>query len=863
MIHAVINGIDVEADEHTTILEAANQYGIEIPTLCYLKGIAAESTCRICMVEIKGRPRLVAACSTYLAEGNVIETESGKVIASRQSTLDLLLSNHDKHCSACSFHEECRLKRYCDRYGLEASSFPKDTPNVPVDDSNPYFVYDPNLCIMCYCCINTCQHMNGLGVIDVLYQGRQPVVSPVRGYNWADSECDSCGNCVGNCPTGALQFKWRSSYTLDEVNTVQTTCPYCGIGCQLSVLAKEGRIADVRPADGGVNQGILCGKGRYLFLSAYDNRRLQYPQIKKNGKLVNAEWEEAFAFIAQKISEIKLRFGADAMMGMTDSCCTNEEQFLFHKLFRTAIGTNQVDYFRPGGGSGAEKGIYTALGNSAMPNPVRDIKKAEVIFLLGNSALSDDPLLAMFLRQAVREKKKLVVIDSKESDISKLAALFLKIQPGSGVNLFHTMLHVILKEHWENKEYIAFHTEGLNELRELVKLYDLKQGELITGVLRKNIKKAARLYALSHSCFVFGTDIAELADPCHLAMGMSNLALVTGNLGKSGAGIYPFGLHCNSQGVLDMAGRPVFYTGVNPIRIMERKIKLLYIMADGGLHTAGEHLEMMKNHGDIFLIVQDSVQSELTDMADVVLPASCFVEKTGTITSVERRVQLVNQVLPAHSDVKQGWEILMELLNRLGCSCNYDSEKAVFKEICSCVSGYDGMTYEKIKEQNGICRPYGQDKISGDPILHQDGPSGKKGIGLLRGMDWKEKSESQDAEYPWMLTSCRMLYHYQTRRILYNDVRKAYSSCDQYIEMNPNDMELYGIQPGEWVKVISETGSISCEVHVEPSLEPGVIWIPPYLNWTDSLNESSDAGTIFEQNQIQQIAVKIEKERIE
>jgi len=344
MIHAKINGIDVEVEQGSTILQAATAYGIEIPTLCYIKELDPEASCRMCMVEIEGMPKLVTACSHPIAEGQVIFTESERVVKSRKGILDLLLSKHDKICFSCWKNGDCKLQDLCFRYGVHETTYPKDKLDKPIDDSSRFFKYNPNLCILCHRCVNTCQKLVGCGAIDTTNRGYDAMMAPPLGLKWNETVCESCGNCVSACPVGALTPKSQNNFRQWETHKVRTTCTYCGVGCQVDLLVKEDKVVDVRPADGPANHGLLCVKGRFAFDFVNNKNRITTPLVRKNGELTEATWDEAMDVIASKIKEVKEEFGPDAVAGFSSARASNEDNYIFQKFLRAAVGTNSVDH---------------------------------------------------------------------------------------------------------------------------------------------------------------------------------------------------------------------------------------------------------------------------------------------------------------------------------------------------------------------------------------------------------------------------------------------------------------------------------------------------------------------------------------
>ena len=344
MVHLMVDGKLATVAEGATILDAAKAVKIEIPTLCYLKGLTPEASCRMCMVEVKGMPKLVTACSFPVSEGMYVETESPRVIEARRGVLELLMSKHDTQCFECQQDGNCKLQDYCFKYGVKNNPVGREKLEEPIDSSSKFFTYNPNLCILCHRCVNTCQKLVGVGAIDTTRRGYKSKVSPPFGIPWNESVCESCGNCVSNCPTGALQSKVKNPYRFLETEKVRTTCTYCGVGCQLDLLVKNDKVVDVLPADGPVNEGLLCVKGRFAYDFINSKDRLTKPMIRKDGVLVESTWEEAMSLVASKIQEAKDNYGPDSVAGFSSARTINEDNYLFQKMLRAAVGTNNVDH---------------------------------------------------------------------------------------------------------------------------------------------------------------------------------------------------------------------------------------------------------------------------------------------------------------------------------------------------------------------------------------------------------------------------------------------------------------------------------------------------------------------------------------
>lgn len=893
MTQATIDGIPVRVEDGTSILHAAEQAGVEIPTLCYLRDLAPEGACRMCLVEIEGSPKLFAACSTPVAEGNVIYTMSEKVVEARKGVLDLLLSNHKTDCFVCRKNGECKLQDYCRDYGIERTSFEGDQIDYPVDSSSKFLRYDPNLCILCHRCVNVCNKIVGCGAIGTTERGFLSKISTPFGEEWSESVCESCGNCVSNCPTGALMPKSKHNFRRWETHPVRTTCSYCGVGCQIDLLVKGDTVVDVRPADGPVNKGVLCVKGRFAFDFINDKNRLQKPMIRKHGKdsdLEEVSWDEALDFVAKKLLEVKEEFGPDAVSGFSSARVTNEENYLFQKFIRAAVGTNNVDHCARLCHSSTVAGLATTLGSGAMTNPIRDVLEAEVIFVTGSNTTSAHPVMGMMIRQAKKSGTKLIVADPKRINLAEHADLFLQIKPGTSVALTNTMLHVIFEEGLEDKEYIAKHTEGVDELREAVRLYTPEEGEKITGVPKDLIIQAARMYAGSHRSYItYAMGITQHLNGTNNVMSMSNLALVTGNLGHPGSGVNPLRGQNNVQGACDMGALPTDYTAyqkvfhpevqkkfeeawgvpLSPNRglevtrtfpaILNDEVKFLYIMGENPMVSDPDSHHVEEGLKKAFVVVQDIFLTETAERADVVLPAACFAEKDGTFTNTERRVQMIRKAVSSKGEARADWEIIMDLMNRVGYACHYDSPEDIFNEMRTVTPSYAGMTYEKI-EDDGVCWPCPTEDHPGTPILHQNGPGRKNGIGLLQAMEWAASPETEDPDYPITLMTCRLLYHYHTRTMTDRTAAIHYTVPRNYIELNPNDAMDKQIQDGDWVSVSSPRGTIFCEARIENTLVPGVAWMPfHYSEGANVLTDSENLDPVCRIPGYKQVGVKIER----
>jgi formate dehydrogenase major subunit len=838
-----IDNQEVTVPKGTTILEAAKGLGVEIPTLCHLKELAPDGSCRMCVVEVEGGRRggLTTACTAHCQEDMVVSTHSEKVADSRRFILDLLLSNHKLECFSCGKNGDCQLQQYALDYGIDATSFTegKRMPCHQEDTSNPFFSYDPEKCIMCRRCVRVCQLRQGRDVLSIANRGFETKMMPSYGQPFDQSICESCGNCVSSCPTGALTAKDTKEYRKWETQKIPTTCPHCGTGCQMNLLVKNNRLVGVEPLDGPANKNLLCVKGKfasYKFVGSGD--RLTEPLIKRNGIFEPASWEESLTLVSSKFNEIKAENGPDALAGFSCSRATNEDNYVFQKMVRAAFGTNNVDNCARVCHSASVHGLAQTLGSGAMTNPIADITEdVDMILLVGSNPEEAHPVIGAQIRQAIQRGTQVVVVDPRKINLVKDSALHLQVQAGTNVAFANGMMHVILKEGLADRHFIEERTEGFSDLEKMVADYTPEKVAEICHIHPEDLIQAARMYAKAEKVpIIYCLGVTEHSTGTEGVMSMSNLAMLVGKVGKPGCGVNPLRGQNNVQGACDMGCMPYDFPGyqkVNNPEVIDKfekawhvplnrntgltstkvlpaatagNVKGLYIFGEDPIVTDPDtgHVRQALESLD-FLVVQELFMTETAAYADVVLPGISYAEKDGTFTNTERRVQRVRKAIEPRGQAREDYEIFCEVMTRMGYPCAYESAKEIMEEISAVTLSFGGINYERL-EKESLQWPCRSLTDPGTPIMHVG--SFARGKGLFKAIPYKQAQELPDEEYPYLMSTGRMLYHYNTRAMTGRTEGINQIANHSYIEINAVDAQALGIQEGDKVEVHSRRGKI-------------------------------------------------------
>jgi len=864
MVRVTINGKEYQAEAGVKIINLCHEIGVDIPQLCHLKDYSDIGSCRLCMVEIEGYDQLFAACRTKVEDGMVITTDSPKLTEYRREMLRLLLSNHTVDCMNCAKNGDCRLQDLCNRYQIKESPYAgsrrKIEKKMPVLSDNPYITYDPSKCIHCQRCISAC---NRAAVNGAMQSGRTGVFHTVEapfGPDWKQSGCESCGNCAEACPTGALVMKREMRYRSWEVKKVLTTCPHCATGCQFYLVVKGNEIVDVEPADGPSNHGLLCVKGRsgsFDFVASPD--RIKTPLIKnrETGEFEPVTWEKAIDYTAKRFMELKEKYGGDSLAGFACSRSANEDIYMVQKMVRTCFGTNNTDNCARVCHSATVAGLAKTLGSGAMTNPIFDITHdVDCILLVGSNPEEAHPVVGMQIRQAVRKGTRLIVVDPRTIGLAKEADIHLKLRPGTNVAFANGMMHVMIKEDLVDHDYIEKYTEDYDKLKKLVEEYTPEKVGEICHIDPDKLVEAARMYAKAKKApIIYCLGVTEHSTGTEGVMSMSNMALITGKVGRSGCGVNPLRGQNNVQGACDMGAQPTDYPGYqkvdNPevrekfelawgVRLnpkpglkatevfpaaIEGKIKGLYICGEDPVVTDPDTAHIRKALESLeFFVIQELFMTETAKYADVILPGRSFAEKEGTFTNTERRVQRIRTAVTVPGDMRLDTDILIDLMNAMGYKQEHLTAAEIMDEIASVTPSFAGINFTRLDAGESLQWPCRNRNSTGTAIMHAGGPV--RGRALLYPAEYKPSQELPDDEYPYVLTTGRILYQYNAAAMTARSPGLMEIAGEGFIEVNYKDADRLGIKNGERISVKSRRGGITATARVGRKVSEGETWMP-------------------------------------
>ncbi|MCW2733359.1 MAG: formate dehydrogenase [Mycobacterium sp.] len=862
-ISVEVDGLHVSVPEGTSVMRAAALAGIDVPKLCATDRLEAFGSCRLCLVEIDGRRGTPASCTTPVADGMVVRTQTPKVAKLRESVMELYISDHPLDCLTCPANGDCELQDMAGVVGLRQVRYGYDGANhldAVADHSNPYFDFDPSKCIACSRCVRACDEIQGTFALTIAGRGFDSKVSAGAGESFMDSECVSCGACVQACPTSTLQE--RSVVQLGiPTRSVTTTCAYCGVGCSFKAEMRGDELVRMVPQkDGGANEGHSCVKGRFAFGYATHPDRMLRPMIRE--KITDpwreVEWDEAIGTVASRMLDIAARHGAGAIGAITSSRCTNEEVYVVQKMVRAAFGNNNVDTCARVCHSPTGYGLKQTFGESAGTQDFRSVAQADVIVVIGANPTDGHPVFASRMKQRLREGARLIVVDPRRIDLVRSPHIeadhHLQLRPGTNVAVVNAMAHVVVTENLADQAFVGARCEGFDEWVEFISRAENSPEavESITGVAAEELRAAARLYALApNGAIYYGLGVTEHSQGSTMVMGMANLAMACGNIGRDGVGVNPLRGQNNVQGSCDMGSFPHELPGDrhvsdDAVRQVFENLWGTKLLADPGLRIPnmfdaaieGTFRGLFVHGEDIaqsdpnvkhvlaaleameLVVVQDLFLNETAKYAHVFLPGASFLEKDGTFTNAERRINRVRAVMKPKSG-RHEWDIVCQIATAMGYPMHYDHPSQIMAEIASLTPTFAGVSFEKLDQVGSIQWPCDEHAPDGTPIMHVE--SFTRGLGRFVPTPFVPTDERSTRRFPLILTTGRILSQYnvgaQTRRT----ANIAWHQED-VLEIHPHDAEVRGITDGEEVTLASRVGETTLRAQISDRMPTGVVY---------------------------------------
>jgi len=859
---AYIDGIAHQIkSNHTSILKFVKEHVSEkkIPSLCDDPNLAPYGACRICSVDVAlrkdGPTKTVASCHTPVSEDSYIITSNKDLKNLRKNIVELVLTDHPMTCSTCEVNNNCELQTVANDLGINEHRYnePKQNKGILKDTSHAYMRMNLNNCINCGRCVRACDEIQGSFVLTMSGRGFESKITTDNNMLFGDSSCVSCGACAHTCPTDAISDVFQSKSAIAD-EKIRTTCSYCGVGCNLEVAVKDNKVLSIdTPKDTEVNAGHTCLKGRYAFGFYNHKDRLTSPLIKKDDKFEKVTWEEAYSFIKNKLVQIKKNYGPDAIAGISSARCTNEENYVFQKMIRAVIGTNNVDCCARICHSPTALGLQKTFGTGAATNSAEDIYFTDLFLVIGANPTNAHPVTGAKIKQQVMKGKKLIVLDPVKTELAKMADYHIQLRPGTNVAVLNMMLYYILESGLEKKSFIKKRCEGFEDFAKRIKKLNIEALEKACGVNRQLIKEAAIAYAAANNSMEFhGLGVTEHTQGSKTVMLIADLAMITGNLGRRGVGVNPLRGQNNVQGAADMGCQP--HQGAGYLPLDDKKIQEFYTEKYGVIHPTkaglkipqifdaaidgslkavwiiGEdvvqtdpnsaHVAKALNALDL-LVVQEIFMSETAKHADVVLPGTTFLEKEGTFTNTERRVQRVNKAAEPLPGTKPDGLIVTEMMQKLGYDQKLYDANEVLAEIADVVPFFKGITRKRLGKL-GLQWPVKEDGTD-TKILHEK--EFKLGKGKIKYFDWKESNELEKnkKDFPLILTTSRTLQHYNaatmTRRT------KNIKIVDKDILLiHPKDAKYRELNTGDIARLYSGRGEVSLKVEVTEKVKEGIVF---------------------------------------
>jgi formate dehydrogenase major subunit len=857
-VEVEIDGRGIVVPEGTSVMRAAALAGIEIPKLCATDRLDAFGSCRLCLVEVEGGKGTPASCTTPCANGMVVRTETPKLDKLRQGTMELYMSDHPADCAGV----DCEMHGWAERVGLTEVRYGREGHNhldSVVDDSNPYFDFDASKCIVCSRCVRACDEIQSTLALTIEGRGFDSKVS-AGGTSFMESECVSCGACVQACPTDALQE--RSVVMLGmPTRSVLTTCAYCGVGCSFKAEVRGDEVVRMVPQkDGGANEGHSCVKGRFAYGYASHQDRVMTPLMRESihDEWREASWDEAISFVARRFREIQEQHGVGSIGAISSSRCTDEEVYVVQKMVRAAFGNNNIDTCARVCHSPTGYGLKQTFGTSAGTQNFQSVDKADVIMVIGANPTDAHPVFASRMKLRLRAGARLIIIDPRRIELVRTphiqADYHLQLAPGTNVAVVNAIAHVVVTEGLVADDYVAERCEGFDEWAEFIARPENSPEALeeITGVPATDLRAAARLYATGgNAAIYYGLGVTEHSQGSTMVMGMANLAMATGNVGREGVGVNPLRGQNNVQGSCDMGSFPhelpgYRHVGDESVRAIYESLWGTTIQSEPGLripnmfdaaldgsfralYVQGEDVAQSDpnvNHVHAALaslelcVVHDLFLNETSKFAHVLLPGASFLEKDGTFINAERRINRVRPVMPSRVG-KDEWEVVCDIATAMGYPMGYEHPSQIMDEIAATTPTFAGVSFDLLDEVGSVQWPCNEKAPMGTPTMHVDGFV--RGKGLFVDTAYVPTLERSTRKFPLILTTGRILSQYnvgaQTRRT----ANVAWHPED-ILEIHPHDAEDRGIRDGDEVSLASRVGNTTLHAQLSDRMPVGVVY---------------------------------------
>ncbi|MTI40894.1 formate dehydrogenase subunit alpha [Fulvivirga lutimaris] len=857
---AYINDKAYPIHEGETMLSFLKRHQGEksVPTLCDAPNLEPFGSCRVCSVDVAlqkdGKTKAMASCHSPMQEGMYLYPDSPNIQKLRKNIIELVLTDHPLDCLTCEVNGNCELQDVAASVGIRDVRYPEGETHLQreKDLSHPYMTSDLSKCINCYRCVRACDEVQGEFVLNMAGRGFDSHIIKGNDQSFKESDCVSCGACAQACPTSAISDVFESK-SVAKADKTRTVCTYCGVGCNLEVSTKNGEILSIQaPYDAAANGGHTCLKGRYAFKFYNHPDRLRTPLIKRNGKFEEATWDEAYDFITDKFKQLIADHGPDSIAGISSARTPNEENYLMQKFMRAVVGTNNIDCCARVCHSPTALGMQRAFGTGAATNSIDDLNYTDCIIVIGANPTDAHPVTGAKIKQKLMKGTLGIVIDPRKIELAKYAKYHLQLRPGTNVALLNMMLYYIITEDVMDKDFVAKRTEGFEEFKQEILKLDMDELAAITGVDKDLVKEASLAYANANAAMEFhGLGVTEHSQGTFTVQLIADLAMITGNVGKRGAGMNPLRGQNNVQGAADMGAQPhqgagyldvtnpeinarynTFYNAKVPSHIgykipemfdaaIKGDLKALWLIGEDVVQTDPNTQKVMKAMDSLeLLVVQEIFMTETAKHATVILPGASFLEKNGTFTNGERRVQRVKKVVEPLEGTKPDGEIIVDLMNRMGYPQPPYTPEGMLEEISQIVPFFMGITWDNLGD-NGLQWPVfegGKDT----PMLHIK--EFKRGLGKFTFQNFKESTEveTHGKDYPYIITTNRELEHYNcgtmTRRTGNVDIL-----TEDVLLINPKDAAENMIEDGQMVCVESPRGKVDIKAFVTDEVKPGVM----------------------------------------